>query len=396
MMSQAVVKRKPGRVSSSDYQLHCPGKNETSLLLLAAITLLGIGLVMIASASLDVANRQYGYASYYVVRQAIYIAVGILLAAMAYRVPMKVWEQYSAVPFFVSLVLLILVLLPGFGREVNGSMRWISLGFINIQPSELAKLAVTIYLSGYLVRRNEEVRKHFTGFVKPVSVLALMCFFLIIEPDFGSVAVMMAVALAMLFLAGARLWQFIAMLSIVCGAMFILVWVSPYRMIRITAFMDPWAAPFTSGFQLTQALIAFGRGEWFGVGLGNSIQKLFYLPEAHTDFLFSVLAEEMGLAGIVSVLLLFLVLIVSAFRMARICERAGRFFSAYMAYGLGSWIGIQAMTNIAVNMGLLPTKGLTLPLMSYGGSSLVIMCVGVGMLIRIGKELQDLAMGKQL
>jgi len=360
--------------------------NAHDLLLLATVVLVGLGVVMVASASLETAERQLGVSSYFVIRQLIYVVLGLSIGAVVYRIPIEFWERHSVVPLFFVMSLLLLVLIPGIGREINGSMRWIPLGFANLQPSELAKLAVTIYLAGYLVRRSDEVRQAFMGFLKPILVLAVLCVLLILEPDFGSVAVLLAIALAMLFIGGVRLWQFTLMMSVVSGIMAILAVSSPYRLQRITAFMDPWADPFASGFQLTQALIAFGRGEWLGVGLGNSIQKLFYLPEAHTDFLFSVLAEELGLIGVVVVLGLFAVVVVSAFAIARQCERQGRPFAAYLAFGIGTWIGIQSMANMAVNMGLLPTKGLTLPLMSYGGSSLVVMCAAVALLLRIGRE----------
>jgi len=363
-----------------------PRMNAHDLLLLAALVLIGLGLVMVASASLETAQRQLGVSSYFVVRQLIYVVLGLTIGAIVYRIPIEFWERNSVAPLFLVMLLLLLVLIPGIGREINGSMRWIPLGLANLQPSELAKLAVTIYLAGYLVRRSDEVRQAFMGFLKPILVLAVLCVLLILEPDFGSVAVMLAIALAMLFIGGVRLWQFTLMMSVVSGIMAMLAVSSPYRLQRITAFMDPWADPFASGFQLTQALIAFGRGEWLGVGLGNSIQKLFYLPEAHTDFLFSVLAEELGLAGVVVVLGLFAAVVVCAFAIARQCEHQGRSFAAYLAFGIGTWIGIQAMANMAVNMGLLPTKGLTLPLMSYGGSSLVVMCAAIALLLRISRE----------
>jgi len=377
---QSAVRR---RVAGSD---RVSWFNVHDTLLLAAAVLLGLGVVMVASASLETAERQLGVASYFVTRQMLYVVLGLTIGAVVYRIPIDFWERNSVPPLFVAMFLLLLVLIPGIGREINGSMRWVPLGFANLQPSELAKLAVTIYLAGYLVRRGDEVRQAFMGFLKPIMVLAVLSVLLILEPDFGSVAVMLAIALAMLFIGGVRLWQFTLMMSVISGIMAILAISSPYRLQRITAFMDPWADPFASGFQLTQALIAFGRGEWLGVGLGNSIQKLFYLPEAHTDFLFSVLAEELGLAGVVAVLGLFIVVVLCAFAIARQCERQGRPFAAYLAFGIGTWIGIQAMANMAVNMGLLPTKGLTLPLMSYGGSSLVVMCAAVALLLRIARE----------
>ncbi|MBI1194441.1 MAG: putative lipid II flippase FtsW [Gammaproteobacteria bacterium] len=385
MSAQTLPRQSQARGRGADVR-HTFGMNAHDVLLLATAVLVGLGVVMVASASLETAERQFGVASYFVIRQLIYVILGLAIGAVVYRVPIEFWERRSVPPLFLAMLMLLLVLIPGIGREINGSMRWVPLGFANLQPSELAKLAVTIYLAGYLVRRSDEVRHAFMGFVKPIMVLAVLCVLLILEPDFGSVAVMLAIALAMLFIGGVRLWQFTVMMSVVSAIMALLAVSSPYRLQRITAFMDPWADPFASGFQLTQALIAFGRGEWLGVGLGNSIQKLFYLPEAHTDFLFSVLAEELGLAGVVAVLGLFLVVVGCAFAIARQCERQGRPFAAYLAFGIGTWIGIQAMANMAVNMGLLPTKGLTLPLMSYGGSSLVVMCAAIALLLRIARE----------
>jgi cell division protein FtsW len=302
--------------------------------------------------------------------------------------PLAFWQKTGWVWLLGSVFLLLLVLVPGFGREVNGAMRWLSLGVVNVQPSEVVKLFVVIYLSDYLVRRHDEVRHAVGGFVKPMALLALLCMLLLAEPDFGSSAVMMATAMGMMFLGGVRLWQFGVLLTFVGVALAVLALSAPYRLERVTAFLDPWADPFASGFQLVQALIAFGRGEWFGVGLGSSIQKLFYLPEAHTDFLLAVIAEELGLVGTVSVIALFGYVVLRAFLIGRHAESRGNPFGAYLAYGLGLWLAIQAFTNIAVNMGLLPTKGLTLPFMSYGGSSLVVMCVVVALLLRVAYETQ--------
>ncbi len=355
-------------------------------MLLSALALLGIGLVMVASSSLDIAARQGGGASYYVVRQACYILVGIALGGLLMRLPVAFWERHSVAPLLLVCGLLVAVLIPGIGREVNGSMRWISLGLFQLQPSELAKCAVAIYLAGYLVRHADEIDQGVGAFVRPLLIILFVAGLLILEPDFGSVVVLMAMAMIMLFLGRVRFGQFAAMLLSLSALMTGLILSSPYRLQRITAFMDPWADPFASGFQLTQALIAFGRGDWFGVGLGDSIQKLAYLPEAHTDFVFAVLAEELGLIGVIGVLALFLVIVVRAFVIGRHCERQGRAFAAWLSYGLGSWLALQSLVNMAVNMGLLPTKGLTLPLMSYGGSSLVTGCLVIALLLRIDYE----------
>ncbi len=355
-------------------------------MLFSALALLGLGFVMVASSSLDIAARQTGDASFYAARQGLYVVAGLALGVFVMRVPIAFWERWSMVPLFLVCGLLVAVLVPGIGHEVNGSMRWIPLGPVRLQPSELAKIAVAIYLAGYLVRHADEIDQGVGAFVRPLLIILFVAGLLILEPDFGSVVVLVAMAMLMLFLGRVRLWQFSAMWLSLLGLMTLLVVSSPYRLQRITAFMDPWADPFASGFQLTQALIAFGRGEWFGVGLGGSVQKLFYLPEAHTDFVFAVLAEELGLVGVVTVLALFLVIVVRAFVNGRRAEAQGRPFAAYLSYGLGCWLALQAMINMAVNMGLLPTKGLTLPLMSYGGSSLVTSCLVVGLLLRIDHE----------
>ena len=358
-------------------------------LLLAVSVLVGLGIVMVASSSFSIAERQLGQPFYYLSRQLFYVSIGLMAAVLVSRIPLARWERVGGTLLLISLAMLVLVLIPGVGREVNGSMRWLSLGVFNLQPSELVKFFVVIYLAGYLVRHHDEVRSAVSGFIKPMVLLALLCVLLLAEPDFGAAAVMLMTAMVMMYLAGVRVWQFGVLMGLVSLAMAILAISSPYRLQRITAFIDPWADPFASGFQLTQALIAFGRGEWFGVGLGSSIQKLFYLPEAHTDFLFAVMAEEMGLLISLTVIALFALIVHRAFVMGRRAERAGLKFAAYLAYGLGIWIGLQAFTNIGVNMGVLPTKGLTLPLMSYGGSSLIVMLAVIGLLWRVNLESQQ-------
>jgi cell division protein FtsW len=355
-------------------------------LLWIAVLLLSIGLVMMASASLAVAERSLGQPYYYFTRQAIFVCLGLVAGFIASRLPLSLLEQHSSTLLFGALMLLVVVLIPGIGREINGSTRWISLGVFNLQPSEFTKLFTVIFFAGYLVRRGAELREGPLGFLKPMALVALIGLLLLLEPDFGTAAVLSATTLAMLFIGGARLWQFGVLVLFMIALLAMLAVSSPYRMARITAFLDPWADPFASGFQLTQALIAFGRGEWLGVGLGSSIQKLFYLPEAHTDFLFAVLAEELGVVGTLTVVALFAALVAKAFLIGRRAEHAGKPFGAYLAYGLGTWLGLQAFINIGVNMGLLPTKGLTLPLMSYGGSSLIVTCAAVGMLLRINHE----------
>lgn len=353
-----------------------------------AIVLLAFGLVMVASASISTAHRELGEPLYFFWRQASFVGFALLCAWVTVLIDMRVWQAHSPLLLVFGVLLLALVLVPGIGREVNGSMRWIKLGSLNLQPSEPMKLFMALYLAGYLVRRGEEVRSLSSGFFKPILVLGIIAGLLLLEPDYGAVVVLFATALGMLFLGGVPLVGFLGWLIVIGVFLGSIILTAPYRLERLTTFVNPWADPFGSGFQLTQALIAIGRGEWFGVGLGNSIQKLFYLPEAHTDFLFAVLAEEFGFAGMALIIGLFSFVVWRAFSIARRAERRARYFGAYLAYGLGLLIGLQAFVNIGVNMGILPTKGLTLPLMSYGGSSIVVNCVAVALLLRVDHELR--------
>ena len=359
-------------------------------LLAGCLGLLGLGLVMIASASSEVAAAQTGSPFYHMIRHLIYLVIGLGAAGVVLMVPMGIWQRYGWIMLLAAFALLVLVLVPGIGREVNGARRWIGFGAFNVQPSEIAKVFVVVYLAGYLVRRQEEVRESWAGFFKPFVVLLPMAGLLLLEPDFGATVVMMGSAMAMLFLGGVGMLRFGLMVALAVGAVFVLVQTQEYRLQRLITFTDPWADQYGSGYQLTQALIAFGRGEWFGVGLGNSIQKQFYLPEAHTDFVFSVLAEELGFVGALATLALFVFVSVRALYVGLWAERAKQFFSAYVAYGLAFlWIG-QFLINIGVNTGLLPTKGLTLPFLSYGGSSLVICCVSLALLLRIEWERRNI------
>jgi cell division protein FtsW len=355
-------------------------------LLAGCLALLGLGLVMIASASTEVAAVNVGSPIYYMLRHLVYLLIGLGAAAVVLLIPLETWQRFSGMALLAAFAMLVLVLVPGIGREVNGSMRWIGFGAFNVQPSEIAKLLVVVYLAGYLVRGLAEVRESWAGFFKPFVVLLPMAGLLLLEPDFGATVVMMGSAAAMLFLGGVGLLRFGLMVSLAVGAVFVLVQTQEYRLQRLITFTDPWADQFGSGYQLTQALIAFGRGEWFGVGLGNSIQKQFYLPEAHTDFVFAVLAEELGMRGALITVGLFAFVCVRALYIGLWAEKAKQFFAAYVAYGLAFlWIG-QFLINIGVNIGLLPTKGLTLPFLSYGGSSLVICCVSLALLLRIEWE----------
>ncbi len=358
-------------------------------MLAGCLALLGLGLVMISSASTEVAAVNTGSPLYYMIRHLVYLVIGLGAAGVVLMVPLATWQRHSWLLLLIAIALLVMVLVPGIGREVNGARRWIGFGAFNIQPSEIAKVFVVLYLAGYLVRRQEEVRESWAGFFKPFVVLLPMAFLLLLEPDFGATVVMMGSAMAMLFLGGVGLLRFGLMVALAVGAVFVLVQTQEYRLQRLITFTDPWADQYGSGYQLTQALIAFGRGEWLGVGLGNSIQKQFYLPEAHTDFVFSVLAEELGLVGALATVGLFVFVSVRALYIGLWAERAKQFFSAYVAFGLAFlWIG-QFLINIGVNIGLLPTKGLTLPFLSYGGSSLVICCVSLALLLRIEWETRN-------
>jgi cell division protein FtsW len=354
---------------------------------LAALGLLSLGLVMVASASVALAARDLGEPLYYFWRQSLFVTLGLAAAFAAARLPLVCWRRGGPALLVLGIVLLVLVLIPGIGKSVNGSMRWIPLfGGFNLQPSELAKLFLAVYLAGYLVRQSEQVRSNLWGFLKPAAVLTVMAVLLLLEPDYGATVVLVTTALGMLFLGGVPFWSFMGWMGLVAFALGAVVVAAPYRVERLMTFLNPWADPFGSGFQLTQALIAIGRGEWLGVGLGSSVQKLFYLPEAHTDFLFAVLAEELGLAGVITVIALYTVVVCRAMTIGRRAEACGEHYGGYLAYGLGLLVGLQAFVNIGVNLGILPTKGLTLPLMSYGGSSLVVTCLAVGILLRIDHE----------
>ena len=357
-------------------------------LLGAALALICLGWVMVGSASVALADSRFQQPAYYLWRQGIFLLLGLGAAFWVWRIPLAFWEKIGPILLLFGLFLLLIVLIPGIGTEVNGSRRWLVLGPLRVQPSEMVKLFMVIYLAGYLVRRSYKVRSTLRGFLFPVGVFSVAGSLLLLEPDFGAAVVLFATLLGMLFLAGARLWYFFLLLVIGATSFAGLTWYSPYRMQRLTSFLDPWADPLNSGYQLTQALIAFGRGEWFGVGLGGSIQKLFYLPEAHTDFLYAVLGEELGLVGGLIVIALFGVLLYRAFAIGWAAERAGYDFGAYLAYGLGVWIGLQAFINFGVNMGVLPTKGLTLPLMSAGGSSIMVTCIAVALILRVDFEVR--------
>jgi cell division protein FtsW len=355
-----------------------------ALSLVAAIVLLG--LIMVTSASISIASKESGNPFAYLERQLILCVVGFVLAGLVFCVRAEFLDKMAWPLLIVAVALLFFVLIPGLGHVVNGSRRWIRLLGFNFQASELARVLVLIFIASYAVRREDELRGTAMGLIKPVGLLSFVALLLLAEPDFGAASVLFLTGFGILFIAGARL-RYVLIAGVAgAAAMAALVMLAPYRMQRVTSFLDPWADPFNSGFQLTQSLIAIGRGEWFGVGLGESVQKLFYLPEAHTDFLFAVLAEELGLVGVAATLALFIALVWRSFWIAQLASRAGLKFQSYLALGFGLWLGAQALINIGVNMGVLPTKGLTLPLMSYGRSSMIVTLAWVGLLLRVYHE----------
>ena len=372
--------------------MNAPGRTQVQLpdlgMLLPGLALLLVGLVAISSASIEYADWHYDNPWYHTTRHLVYIALALFVALGVYRVPLEFWRETGWVWLFAALTLLILVLIPGVGREVNGSQRWLPIGPITLQPSEFAKVALVIYLAGYLVRREREVRQQWRGFFKPMAVLFAVTLLLMVEPDFGATVIAVGTAFGMLFLAGVKIGHFLLVLLSSGAAMLVLVISEPYRVKRLTAYTDPWADPFDTGFQLTQSLIAFGRGEWFGVGLGNSVQKLFYLPEAHTDFVFSIWAEEMGSVGALLVIGLYAALIGRILWLGRRAGRAGNLFGGHICYGAALVFSGQAFINMGVSSGLLPTKGLTLPFISYGGSSLIACAVLLALVLRIDHDTQ--------
>jgi cell division protein FtsW len=350
------------------------------------LAILLLGLVMVTSASISIASKETGDVFYYLERQLMLALIGCGAAAFMFLVPTRLIERVSIYLLIAAGAMLLLVAIPGIGHEVNGSRRWLRILGFNFQVSELARVFVLIYLASYAVRRSEELRTTFHGLLKPVGMLVLAGALLLAEPDLGAATVLFATGFGVLFVAGARLRYAIGFTLIAAGGFAALAMLEPYRFARIMAFLDPWKYYKDAGFQLAQSLIAIGRGEWFGVGLGGSVQKLFYLPEAHTDFLFAVLAEELGLVGVLLTLALFMALTWRAFYIARLAQGAGLQFASYLAVGFGLWLGLQSFINIGVNMGVLPTKGLTLPLMSYGRSSLVVTLGWVGLLLRVYHE----------
>ena len=355
-------------------------------LILIALALMSIGVIIVTSASMPVDDRLHDNPFYFAIRHGIYIVGAIIAAMIVLNLPMQFWRMTNPYLLLAAIVLLLAVLVVG--RTVNGSTRWLAIGPITIQAAEPAKLFFFAYLAGYLVRRYEEVTENLKGFLKPLVVFFVLAMLLLLQPDLGTVVVMFATTIGLLFLAGARLWQFFALVFVGILAVVALIVFEEYRLKRVTSFLDPWADPFGAGYQLTQSLMAYGRGNWFGQGLGNSLQKLEFLPEAHTDFVMAILAEELGFVGVVAVLGLILWMVLRALRIGNQALEKGRAFDGYLAYSIGIWFSFQTAVNIGASAGILPTKGLTLPLVSYGGSSLIIMSIAVAILLRIDFELR--------
>jgi len=360
-------------------------------LLAVVCGLLGLGFVMVTSASMPMADRTFGDPFFFVLRHGFALALALGAGLLCFAVPLRAWERGGLLLFVLASALLVLVLVPGIGRTVNGATRWIPLGVLNLQPSETMKFFAVIYLAGYLTRCQLEISTTLTGFLRPMILIGMASALIIVEPDFGTTAVMLAVVMGMLFLGGVPVIHFAVLFGLVGAALVALIWAEPYRLERVTSFLNAFDDPFNTDYQLSQALIAFGRGELAGVGLGNGIQKQFYLPEAHTDFLLAVIGEELGLVGVLLVIGAFAFLTWRAFRIGAIAHRRGQLFSAYVAHGFGLMLGLQAFVNAGVNTGLLPTKGLTLPFMSYGSNALIVSVMAVGVLARIDFELRRTA-----
>ena len=381
MSSQAIRADKP--LATTGFAL---AEGYDRVILLLYLVLICIGLVMVASASIGIADQNTGDPFFYAKRQFLRILLSLALLWFACRIPLQFWRRNGMALMMGSIILLAIVLIPGVGHTVNGATRWLNFGLFTFQISEIAKLFLIIYLSGYLLRRGDEMQTNTMGFIKPMLILAVASGLLVMEPDFGAAAVLLMTGLGLIFLGGVRFAQFLLFVVGTLCIMGLLAVSSPYRLARITSFLDPWAYPFNSGFQLTQSLIAIGSGGWFGAGLGGSVQKLFYLPEAHTDFLFAIYAEEFGFVGQVCLIALFGLFALRCFAIAKLALQREQAFGAYLAYGVGLLITLQAVINIGVNMGALPTKGLTLPFVSYGGNSILSMSFAVGLVLRVYLE----------
>ncbi len=360
----------------------------------SSLFIIALGLVMVASASVAVSDSIHGHPYFFVTRQIIYLALALIVGSIVVHLPTSLLHRWGIFVMFFSLFLLVLVLIPGIGKSVNGSQRWINLIVFNLQASEVAKVCMVVYMSGYLVRRSDQVREKWSGFLLPLFLSIIFLFLLLMEPDFGASVVLLGTVMAMLFIGGAKIYQFLLLLLGAFVALGLVAISESYRMKRLMNFIDPWADPFNEGYQLSQALIAYGRGEWFGLGLGNSVQKLSYLPEAHTDFVFSIWVEETGMIGGLLLILLFVVMISRAFKIGTTALSSSRPFSGYLCYGFAILIVAQVVINIGVNTGILPTKGLTLPLISFGGSSLIITVASLFVIARVDIENKRITMAE--
>lgn len=373
------------------------GTGTDTVLVLAIALLLVAGLVMVASASVAVAQSSSGDPLALFRRQALFVLFGLFAGFVVYRLPIVVWQSLSGLLFVAAIVMLCLVLVPGIGIRVNGAARWLDLGVTTLQVSELTKLLVIFYLAGYLVRHRVELRENYSAFFRPLVPVALVVLLLLFEPDLGAAVVLTCICLGMIYLAGVRLLPFFSSLLFVTAVLAVATILEPYRVRRLLSFQNPWDSAASDGYQLTQSLIAIGSGSWFGVGLGGSVQKMHYLPEQYNDFLFAVLAEELGLVGVTVILLLFATVILRSFMIGVQADRSEHKFGAYLVYGIALWIGMQALINIGVNMGVLPTKGLVLPFMSAGGSAMIVMLVSMALVLRVDLETRrsEIAVGRR-
>ncbi len=386
IQSSAVKASKDSALELLQRRMQVPGQPNT--LLVVMFLLMTIGLLMMTSASVEIANGEYNDPFFYFKRQLFFSVLTAVIVVITLTIPVRAWYSISLPVLLLSFALLALVLVPGVGRVVNGSARWIDLGFYNLQPSELAKIFIVVYLAAYLERHRFSVVETWAGFIKPMVILAGAIVLLHFEPDHGAMVILTGTTFSMIFLAGAKLHRFALVLMLCVSAVAALAVMKPYVLDRFSSFLNPWAAEYVygEGYQLTQALIAFGRGGWFGEGLGNSIQKLHFLPEAHTDFVLAIVAEEFGFVGVSVVVGLFITLVAQAFKIGKRVELSGNLFPAYLAYGIAMLFACQTLINVGVNIGLLPTKGLTLPFLSYGGNSLLISGFMVAVLVRIDYE----------
>lgn len=357
-------------------------------LLLLTMMLSSFGFIMVTSASMSFAEANYHNEWFFSVRYAVYWGLGMASAVLVAAVPTRFWEKYGSLFLILALLLLTLVLIPGVGRKVNGSQRWLQLGPFGVQASEVVKFCVIVFYASFLARRGQETLGDWRGVFKPLLILGMMIFLLLLEPDFGASVVLAGTVMAMLFVAGVRLWQFGLLFAVALSGLAAVAVLSPYRMQRLITFLDPWADQFNSGYQLTQSLIAFGRGEWTGLGLGNSVQKLFYLPEAHTDFIFAIIAEEFGLMGVVAVIGTFIALVICILNVSQRAMVTDKVFASFACFGVAVMFAGQAFINVGVASGLLPTKGLTMPFISYGGSSLLVSCALLALVMRIDWEMR--------